>query len=310
MRCWQDTAKPDGYSSPRWFYVTQEENGWHPGWTGWVYSDLVKAQTSTPRCTPDVLAAHPMPQRPGPPTKIEIRGTCTSAGGSLSAVSSGFTPGGAFTLSIAWNRVEEEVFQGKIDARGSLPWTWSCVGRESGAYDLLAVDEASGRWAWAKFHVGTPPPSVPSPSVPSPTVLLPTAAPPPRPTAVPPTSTGTPPPASRDVVADNRVTNGPTQMREDVPAYLSTQTLARCRSLGCAIPGTDFGSGRTLRAVCQVVGAELTNGNRTDLSDDNNPGLFTSNRWYRIQWDASTTGYLSEVWLRSSDRGGAGLPMC
>ncbi|MDX8149520.1 hypothetical protein SK854_45875 [Lentzea sp. BCCO 10_0061] len=311
MRCWQDTAKPDGYPSPRWFYVTQEENGWHPGWTGWVYSDLVKAQTSTPNCTPDILAAHPTPQHPGPPTNIEIRGTCTSAGGSLSAVSSGFTPGGPFTLSISWNPVEEEVFQGKVDARGGVPWTWSCADRDSGDYDLRAVDEASGRWAWSKFRVNTPPPSVPSPrSVPSPTEPSPATAAPTLSTHVPPTSTGIPLLVSRDVVTDNRVTNGPTQMREDSPAYLSTQTLARCRSLGCAIPGTEFGSGRTLRAVCQVIGAELTNGDRTEPSDDNNPGLFTSNRWYRIQWNASTSGYLSEVWLRSSDRGGAGLPMC
>lgn len=120
----------------------------------------------------------------------------------------------------------------------------------------------------------------------------------------------TPPPSTdRTVTVDNRVTNG-MGMREDTPGYLSSVTQNFCKRDGCALLGTDMGSGARITATCQTTGARTTNGHDSDASDDANPGLYSSTRWYRIRWSDGRSGYLSEVWLSAADRGGAGLPGC
>jgi hypothetical protein len=135
------------------------------------------------------------------------------------------------------------------------------------------------------------------------------SGPPPSP---PPTPSPTPqPPASVTVVADNRVTNGATAMREDdQPAYLSTVTANFCKRDGCALPGTDFWSGANLVAECTVIGNRTTNGQDNSSIDDSNPGLYTSYRWYGIRWGDGRFGYVSEVWLAAPYRGGLGLRTC
>lgn len=117
-------------------------------------------------------------------------------------------------------------------------------------------------------------------------------------------------PTTRQMTAYNLVTNGASQMREDVPAYLSTVTRNFCKRDGCAIGGTDMNTGRALTAYCTVIGDRTTNGQDNSAIDDGNPGLYTSTRWYGIQWDGATRGYLSEAWVHPADRGGAGLPPC
>ena len=114
------------------------------------------------------------------------------------------------------------------------------------------------------------------------------------------------------LVVYNKVTNGATQMREDsVPAYLSTVTENRCRVNGCMVAGTERGTGGTLGpAVCQQSGARTTNGEDNNSIDDNNPGLFTSTRWYGVRLGNGALGYISEVWIDPSQRGGLGLPGC
>jgi hypothetical protein len=119
-----------------------------------------------------------------------------------------------------------------------------------------------------------------------------------------------PPPGSASIVVDNRVTNGGSAMREDTPAYLSTVTRNFCKRDGCALPGTDFGSGATLTAECTVLGNRTTNGQDNSAIDDGNPGLYSSTRWYGIRWGDGRFGYVSEVWIAGSHRGGLGLRGC
>jgi hypothetical protein len=137
-------------------------------------------------------------------------------------------------------------------------------------------------------------------------------APPPSPSGgggvTPPPSP--PPPTKRQMVVDNRVTNGPTAMREDSPAYLSTTMRNFCKRDGCALPGTDMGSGAVITAECTVGGNRTTNGQDNSTIDDGNPGLYTSTRWYGIRWGDGRFGYISEVWIRADFRGGLGLRSC
>ncbi|MDO9352435.1 MAG: hypothetical protein Q7T55_01985 [Solirubrobacteraceae bacterium] len=131
----------------------------------------------------------------------------------------------------------------------------------------------------------------------------------PQPT-VPPTPQPTPqPPTSTAITVDNRVTNG-AGMREDTPAYLSSATRNFCKRNGCALGGTDMGSGAVIAAECTVLGDRTTNGQDNSSVDDGNPGLFTSTRWYGIRWGDGRFGYLSEVWVVAANRGGLGLRAC
>lgn len=138
-----------------------------------------------------------------------------------------------------------------------------------------------------------------------------TAPQPPR--VVPPRPQPRPQPqpqATRQIVVDNRVTNGPTQMREDVPAYLSTVTRNFCKRDGCALAGTDMGSGAVIAAECTVLGDRTTNGQDNSSIDDGNPGLYSSTRWYGVRWGDGRFGYISEAWIRGDFRGGLGLRSC
>lgn len=115
----------------------------------------------------------------------------------------------------------------------------------------------------------------------------------------------------RLVIVDNRVTNG-MQMREDpTPARLTTNPWVYCGRRGCNIAGTELVTGGTYdAAVCQAQGERTTNGNDHDSVDDANPERFESTRYYGVRLASGTFGYISEVWIRSADRGGLGLAGC
>lgn len=99
-------------------------------------------------------------------------------------------------------------------------------------------------------------------------------------------------------------------MREDAPAYLSTVTRNFCKRDGCALAGTDVGSGAVLTAECTTLGDRTTNGQDNSAIDDANPALYTSTRWYGIRWSDGRFGYISEVWIAGQHRGGLGLRSC
>lgn len=126
----------------------------------------------------------------------------------------------------------------------------------------------------------------------------------------PPPPPPPPPGIGLALTVDNRVTNGPTQMREDVPAYLSTRPANYCKRDGCSLPGTERNSGGTYApAVCTTIAVRTTNGHDGESNDDRNPGLFSSTRWYGIRLNGSIA-FISEVWINASQRGGLGLPNC
>jgi Peptidase family M23 len=150
--------------------------------------------------------------------------------------------------------------------------------------------------------------------------------PPPTPSTDPPPSAPTPPPSSpapspapgpgpaptrRVITVDNRVTNGMGMREDPTPARLNTRPWVRCSTRGCAIGGTERGTGGTYdAAVCQTQGERTTNGHDGSTADDANPALFTSTRYYGVRLTNGTFGYVSEVWIRAADRGGLGLPAC
>ncbi|MFC8374017.1 hypothetical protein ACFUIT_39770 [Streptomyces sp. NPDC057239] len=161
------------------------------------------------------------------------------------------------------------------------------------------------------------PPAAATPSAvsPTPSSSAVIADPPTAETPVPETTADSGPvaPTTITVTVDNRVTNGPTQMREDTdhPAYLSTRPVKKCKAQQptCNVPG-DLTSGDRLIAVCQTSGDRITNGEDRNPDDDNNRGLDESTLWYRLRAPDGRTGYLSVIWLAGSDRGGLGLPTC
>jgi hypothetical protein len=114
------------------------------------------------------------------------------------------------------------------------------------------------------------------------------------------------------LTVSNQVTNGATLMREDSrQAYLTTSPRGHCSTLGCNIAGTGRSTGGTWSpAVCQTSGETITNGQTSSASDDTNPGLVTSNRYYGVWLPDGGLGYTSEVWVVAGQRGGLGLPSC
>ncbi|HEX5493606.1 MAG TPA: CHAP domain-containing protein [Mycobacteriales bacterium] len=294
MRCWTDTSAPPDHTSPRWFFVN-EVNGPHPGWSGYVYSDLVHNQIRTPGCTDAIINVYQKPAfRPPPPLSFEVIGSCTSNGGELHARSANFTPGGPFEVSASYQNGAPyplAATSGTVRPDGSVGWIWPCAGDPPQTYQTSLVDLRTGRTVTAYFTIPPGPGSPPGKTT-------------------PPVPTNSPRPPTRTITVFDKVTNGGTAMREDTPAYLSTVTHNFCRSNGCALAGTDVSTGAHLTATCQVHGDRTTNGQDNSTIDDHNPGLYTSTRWYGIRWADGRFGYISEVWITSSDRGGLGLPGC
>jgi hypothetical protein len=161
----------------------------------------------------------------------------------------------------------------------------------------------------------SPPAATPSAVSPAPSSSAVIADPPTAETPVPetPADSSSVAPTTITVTVDNRVTNGPTQMREDThnPAYLSTRPVKQCdeREPACNLPGY-LATGDRLVALCQTTGDRVTNGEDRNPDDDHNPGLDESTLWYRLRAPDGRTGYLSVIWLAGSDRGGLGLPTC
>ncbi|MEU1572046.1 hypothetical protein ABZ519_12980 [Streptomyces collinus] len=308
MECWVSTTPPPDGKSAKWFKVTVT-SGAARGREGWVWSDLVRDQTpGTPQCASVGHEKDPPPS-PEPPLTFDVTGHCTTADGELANHSSGFTPGG--TYSISATRPDGSAYplardSGTVASDGSVAWKWPCAGDPSGTYTTRLVDEATGREAEAAFTVAqdtTAPSGTPSTGGGDDSG---------RSGGTDGSATSVPDPApSRPVTVYNKVTNGPHQMREDdSPAYLSSATKNFCADKGCALPGTEVRTGDTLTAVCQVSGDRTTNGDDRDPGDDSNPELAETRRWYGIRGPDGGLGYISAVWIDAGQRDGLGLPTC
>lgn len=120
-------------------------------------------------------------------------------------------------------------------------------------------------------------------------------------------------PLLRAIEVQNKVALGADRLEEDrTPAYLSTLPLAYCASPDrqCKVPGTELRSGAALVAHCVVRGQQMWNYDLRDPAVDANPDRAASALWYRASFPDGRVGYLSEVYLSASSRGGLGLPDC
>ncbi|MET9632184.1 hypothetical protein ABZX92_32455 [Lentzea sp. NPDC006480] len=320
MRCWRSTIAPSGYPSAKWFYVTTGKGSFNPGWSGWIYSDFVWPQTATPQCDNAILAAHPLPKVK--PLVFTVVDGCTPDGkGELTARTANFTPGGTWEVYVSPYFSDQT---GTVRGDGTFEWRIPCAGETSAnGHEWSVKDVRTERNIFTPNGISIvkqTPVTQPKPTqtTPAPPTVTTTTGSSPRPpgteTAVPQPPTPQPPvpqpPANRVITVYNKVTNGPTEIREDKAAYLSTVTKNFCKRDGCALPSTDVATGARITAVCQTTGLRTTNGNDSDAGDNANPHLFESARWYGIAWPDGRFGYISEVWIDPTDRGGAGLRGC
>jgi hypothetical protein len=119
-------------------------------------------------------------------------------------------------------------------------------------------------------------------------------------------------PGARTIVVQNKVAFGPSSLLEDdSPSYLSSRPVARCANLpDCKLEGTDVKSGDILQAVCQLQGELLTNANISSPGVETNPNVAASALWYGVIWRDGRKGFISEVYVGPTYRGGLGLPPC
>ena len=206
MRCWKDTYAPTSqdpsYTSPRWFFVTEIDH--HPGWSGWIYSAQipVSEQIITPYCSDDFLNRTPIGDPnppPPPPPKFAVVGSCTSAGGTLTGVSSDFSGGGYFELRASYpdgRPYPLDRTSGIVNFDGTVPWAWSCAGDPAGVYTTYVTDNVTEITVSASFTI------LPAPSPP------PTPAPPTHSSPAPPTHSSSapqPPPPTKHSPAPHPV---------------------------------------------------------------------------------------------------------
>ncbi|WP_416967360.1 hypothetical protein [Streptomyces sp. 4F14] len=305
MHCWVSTTPPPKYesedqelpSSAKWFKVTVA-GGAEQGREGWVWSDLVRDQTDETSECPSIGHENDPTPPPPEPLVFQVTGVCTSAGGRLGNRSGGFTPGGEYTVSAT--RPDGSLYplasdSGTVAADGSVTWKWPCEGDPAGTYATELVDGSTGRTVGDTFTIGAAP-------------TRPVGSTPPvDPT---PTPTPTPPPPVREITVHNKVTDGPTRMREDKPAYLSEVTKNFCARNGCALPGTELRTGDRITAVCRTEGERTTNGEDGNARDDANEGLAETTLWYGIRTGDGRFGYISAIWIEPGQRDGLGLPSC
>jgi hypothetical protein len=111
------------------------------------------------------------------------------------------------------------------------------------------------------------------------------------------------------VVVQNKWAGGTGELVEyDTPTYLSPQPK-RCVEHSCAVDGTDMSSGALLPVTCQIDGDQRYNYN-VDINLSKNPNKVISTLYYRGVFPNGRTGYISEVRVVASSRGGLGLPKC
>ncbi|MGN9920276.1 DUF4407 domain-containing protein [Micromonospora palomenae] len=95
------------------------------------------------------------------PLAFRVTGSCTTAGGTLSSTSSGFTTGGRYTIKV--RRPDGSPYTGftstgTVRAGGAVAWTWPCAGDAPGTYTTRLTDEKTSRsTAWVTFTIGAAP---------------------------------------------------------------------------------------------------------------------------------------------------------
>ena len=135
------------------------------------------------------------------------------------------------------------------------------------------------------------------------------ASPAPTPTVTQPDIT-TPVP-SAVIMVQNKVALGSDQwVEDDSPAYLSSKRIPSCAKNDCKLPGTEMASGVLLVAICHADGIMMYNYNLDAPESKTNPNRAESALWYQVVLPDGRVGFLSEVYVAASDRGGKRLAIC
>ncbi len=116
------------------------------------------------------------------------------------------------------------------------------------------------------------------------------------------------------IQADNRYAVGTTMEEDTFPVQLQTRPWRGCWSQGCIVPTAvdegRFSGGRWSTTVCWTQGEYFSNAHPSLPVASDNPGLFSSRRWYGVKLDNGTLGYVNEAFIQAPYRGGLGLPYC
>jgi hypothetical protein len=109
----------------------------------------------------------------------------------------------------------------------------------------------------------------------------------------------------------NMVAVGERELVEDVtPAYLSTRPEAYCAARGCQLEDSMLRTAAKVVASCTTEGEKMYNYNLDSAVSARNPNRAVSSRWYRVSLPDGRSGFLSEVYVDASSRGGLNLPLC
>jgi hypothetical protein len=96
--------------------------------------------------------------------------------------------------------------------------------------------------------------------------------------------------------------------RDGGDLFLNREPKSNCN---CQVGGSALRTDDDVRAHCQVQGTTwIYNANLVDVNAVRNDEFFKSKRWYRATDSDGRSGYISEVWVKSDDRGGLDLPDC
>ena len=306
IRCWIDTGPPpdDSHTSPRWFYVN-EANGPHPGYSGYIYSALVVRQISAPPCTRQTIKRYQYPARTAPPPlRFQVTGSCTSAGGALTAVSANFTPGAKFSVTATYpdgSSYPLAKTTGTVSADGSVPWSWPCAGDPAGTYHTQIVDLSGGRRTGSVPFTIAPAAQAPPPGVtPTPRASTPPPRPKPGRSSSPPPDldanatpaygtcpSSPPPPDERNCGGSSSSCASPSLSAANCPHYVPQAT--------------------EVKPVCWVTGQIIYNSYSAAA-----PGpkwTLKSAIWIQVV-DFPSDPWMSELWFSPDNTASDGLPHC
>jgi hypothetical protein len=302
MRCWVDTYPPadDSHTSPRWFYVN-EVNGFYPGYSGYVYSVLVVQQVKTPGCTQQIISQYqdPKPSPPPPPLHFQVVGSCTSAGGTLTAVSSDFTPGSPFSVSATYpdgSPYPLAYTTGTVHADGSVTWRWPCAGDPPGVYYTALIDLSdSNATGEVPFTIGSSPQGS---SGGSPPVVPPPGASPPS----------APPSLALDADATPAFgtcpSNPPPYSEKYCGGWSNSCATASFSQANCP---NYVSQGTAVDPVCWASGQTIYNNYSAAASGPN--WTLDSDIWVRVS-NYPSDPWMNELWFNPDDTASNGLPHC
>ena len=198
------------------------------------------APTSTPTTATSTTTSADAGSHPGSSAanpQLNINGHCTVAGGTLVGTSSGFTPGGRYTVTAQRPSGQDYPLgsgsQGTVRSDGTIKWAWPCRGDAAGTYHTTVTDSFSGKSTPSVAFDIEPAPQSSPPTLAAPTSHQPPASRAPAPTKSRPPRTTSPPALHAVTVFDNYadatgqhyVCRGNPDRRESMPGGVVAQSF-------------------------------------------------------------------------------------